>query len=374
MNPISDNNKFAFGDIRREVAARDNAFGRFTVAAARLRFNAGDLVAGGRQFRIDEARLADLCGSVAAPAGYLKRLGEPLRSQLLSKHFADGDHLATLNKQRLLGRTRRHLGEVAIVSRDKEFIGFARPDLQTLNAADILHEIERVVGEELNEMADELIVANFRLSDDSFELNLVTPKASHEVAVNDVLQGGLHVRHSFLGTQATQIETYLHRLVCSNGAVRRECITGASGRSMAARIRRCTTNNLDAVDQTLVTVREHCRTVVRGLREKLASVSQLREQRLQGERDVRRFIEAQLGLVPRLRSQRLIDELTQTWRREGAEESAYGVWNAMTRAATHLPDKRLRPTIRRALSLLSGVLATRSQHVCPRCFRMISLN
>jgi hypothetical protein len=72
----------------------------------------------------------------------------------------------------------------------------------------------------------------------------------------------------------------------------------------------------------------------------------------------------------RLSSRNLLPVLHEAWRAEGSEATSYGVMNALTRVATHAADLSAR--MRNALSGLAGILAFRHEHICPRCFSVLS--
>ena len=369
MAVITDKNRTpTFNELLNYLKAQDASLHRYVVPANELQFRKGSLLAREHELDLEDVHFRELCSAVDAPHAYLARLGEPYRSYLLRRHFANGDHLRTLERRRLLGRSRRHTGNVAVTARGGSFLGFARPDLHTLRAADLLDQVETAARKELKDTFDSFIVRSFNSDDTSFELVVSTPSARHEVTVGDVIEGGLHIRHSATGNHATQIEAYIHRLECANGEIKRECV-GSSKRG-SARIRRRTTNALDPVSQNLQTIFDHTSHVIKGLAAKLQAVSQLRQNRLDGESDVRRFVDTQLREMNRLHSRRLAETVMRAWDCEGRETTQYGVWNAITRTATHASSSVIRPTVRRARFHLGGVLGTRAQHVCPRCYRL----
>jgi hypothetical protein len=208
------------------------------------------------------------------------------------------------------------------VARDGKFRGFARPDLQTLRAADVLEEIQRASRKQLKDTFDSFIVRNFKYNSTGFELVLSTPSVAHKVTVGDLIEGGLHIRHALAGMHATEIEAYIYRLSCANGAIGRECV--ASAKRGPARIRRCTTNRLDAVSQNLRAIFDHTARVLKGLSPKLQAVSKLRDNKLDGQSGVRRFVDTQLRQMNRLHSPRLVEAMMQAWIADGREPSAYG--------------------------------------------------
>jgi hypothetical protein len=58
------------------------------------------------------------------------------------------------------------------------------------------------------------------------------------------------------------------------------------------------------------------------------------------------------------------------WNSEGAEPTAFGVLNALTRVATH--DPSLSDQQRRRLDLLAGIFAGQDVHLCSHCYSLIA--
>jgi len=72
----------------------------------------------------------------------------------------------------------------------------------------------------------------------------------------------------------------------------------------------------------------------------------------------------------RMHSARLLKLVEAAWRAEGAEPTAFGFLNALTRVATHEAD--LSAPQRRRLDLLAGIFAGQERHLCPACFSVLS--
>ena len=359
-----------FGDLLIKLKTQDDALHRYVVPADVLQFRDGKLIAPGHSLDVPTHYFAVLCRAVNAPHAYLRRLGEPYTSYLLAHHFKRGEHLKSLEQQKVLGKHHRHAGNVTLLARGHDFVGFARPDLQTLSGADVLDQVHQATRAHLKDSCDNLIVRHFHMDPTSFELTVSTPAIKHEVKLGDIIEGGLQVVHSHASSQSTRIESYIHRLACSNGAIRRECLNTRKGGT--ARIRRREANRLDSVSASLKAIHKHTSRALMGLSRKLEAVSDLRETKLDRKQGVAQFIEAQLRQSPRLFSRRLVQGVINAWQQESEESTAYGAWNALTATATHAPDSQLRPTVRRALLHLSGVIATRSEHVCPKCYQMVA--
>lgn len=68
----------------------------------------------------------------------------------------------------------------------------------------------------------EVKVVSFSQDDDYTHLRIVFPRTEREVRPGDLVQVGLHLSNSEVGLRAVRVDSLLFRLVCSNGAVRRE--------------------------------------------------------------------------------------------------------------------------------------------------------
>jgi predicted SprT family Zn-dependent metalloprotease len=132
-----------------------------------------------------------LCHRVGAPADYLVKHRPGLRALILRAHFAHGRgadrHLTDENS--------------CIISRGDRFLDFGRTDLFSPNASAVLDAVIEGVGAD----APTLRVQKLQRNEESFTLELVTPRQSEEVRVGDVICGGLRLQHSFLDGPATRL-------------------------------------------------------------------------------------------------------------------------------------------------------------------------
>ena len=290
-------------------------------------------------YRLDGEGLARLCEHLRAPASYLRSLDAQTRQIVLQHHLDRGDHRP---------------GTATIITRDDRFVAFGRSDLHRLDGADVLEAIRTGVGQEL-------IVHDLRFDEDEYRADLIATDAGEEVAPGDVLRYGIRVTHSSLGEYATQIETYILRLICTNGLTHRECVS-----RRAARTRRLGIDHPDAARLQVEQIRRLARSSWTSLAAKIRAIRALREERVDDVDGVlTRWLER-----ARLSPRNLLPPLREAWREEGAEATSYGVMNALTRVATHNPG--LSSRMRGVLSGLAGVLAFRHEHICPRCFSVLA--
>jgi hypothetical protein len=223
------------------------------------------------------------------------------------------------------------------------------------------------VAESLGNSADGLTVSRIDETDGRLELDLVSGVKALEIRRGDVVTAGLHIEHSRYGGQATQIQSFVYRLVCGNGMMRRECVSSEG----IVRTRKLPANHPRAKELLLDQVRRLTARTWDGLE------PQLRELRATSERpaDVRSLLRqwamrARISTRTTDAGRTLMDRLLRAWRAEGAEDTTYAAVNALTWVASHDPD--LSPRQRKVLALLGGLLAFSGQHLCPRCFSVLS--
>ncbi|HWB08656.1 MAG TPA: DUF932 domain-containing protein [Pirellulales bacterium] len=313
-------------------------------ASADLKIVDGDtLVIQDSRFRLRDAGFGRFCEQVSAPAGYMRDLPGRVRQPVLQHHLDCCDS----------GPDR-----LTVISRDGQFLAFGRPELMRISGQDVLEAVQ--AGADCDPD-----VHHFEISDESFRADLLVESATAEAARGDVLRAGVTVRHSLIGDHATQIESFIFRLVCRNGMTHRDCVG-----SRAARTRRLPSDHHDARKMQIEQVRRLTADVVAKLHEKLNAISGLRRDQVDVDRLMTRFLERG-GMSTR----QWLPVLRGAWEMEGSEPTAFGVMNAMTRIATHgmenmvgREDQVISPRHRRILGGLAGILAFQQVHICPRCF------
>ena len=323
---------------------------RFPLSGLRVADNL--IFAGGRTLVLDRQGLRRLCNHVHAPADYVEALPPKLRDPLLSHHL------------RNLGGGRLNDSNSHIIYRDGTFVNLGRADLQRLQPREVLDAVRDGFGT----AAASFQAAEPEIRDEAFRLDLVSLDIAAEVLKGDIVRAGLRVEYSYIDEHATTIQAYVERLICLNGMIQRECL----GSRKTPRTRRLNADKEDAASQQIEQIRRMAQDVQKTLGLKLDAI-----RKLAGER-------AELGQIKkflrqaRMHSASLERQLEHAWEEEGKEETAFGFFNALTRLATHGSRRdALRPKEsplsdrqRTMLSRLAGIYATRSQHICPRCFSM----
>lgn len=297
----------------------------------------GALIMKGSRFRLDDAGFKRFCEQVSAPAGYMKELPDRVRQPVLQHHLDCCD----------IGPDR-----LTIIARGGQFLAFGRPELMRIGGGDVLEAVQAGANCDLD-------VHRLEITDEAFRADLLVESATSEAAAGDVLRAGVTIKHSLIGEHATQVESFVFRLICSNGMTHRDCVA-----SRAARTRRLPSHRRDARKMQIEQVRRLTADVVAKLDEKLAAIRGLRNENVDVNQMMSRFLERG-GMSTRL----WMPVLREAWEAEGSETTAFGVMNALTRVATH--RKELSARHRRILGGLAGILAFQQIHICPRCFSQI---
>lgn len=336
-------------ELDRELAAQEAGLQRCRFPVSEIRVEPGRLIAGRREFLLTDAGERRLCKRFQAPAEYVATIKPSFRALLLQDHLFEGryadDKLSDKNS--------------CLLIRGDTFLDLGRSDLYTLNNATVVEAVREGVGS----AAAELEVRGFHVDDESFALDTVSPQLAEEVRPGDILRAGVHVEHSQLNGQATQVMAYVTRLVCKNGMVHRECL----GQSRSTpRTRRLSVDRPEAKEMQKAQIRKLVAETWGGLKEKLGVIRRLRDKDLS---DVRNTLERFLRQA-HLYSRALMDSLLVAWEQEGSEKSAFGALNAITRVATHSTE--LPSWKRQRLARLAGVYANQNVHLCPHCFSILA--
>lgn len=313
------------------------------------RFDQQTLRIGSTVLEVDKESFGELCNTMSIPSQYAIALPEPFRSELINHHLENEDY----RRNRFCGN------DPSVMSRRGRFVGFVRTDLLQLTLRDALEAFQEGIGVD----SENLLVQKAEFGERSCKFEFVRRDVATEVRAGDVIHGGYLIRYSPTGSHATQISTYVLRLVCKNGMTRKDCVSQAS----ISRTRRQRRDNPDARLLELGQIHQRSAAVSAGLIDALAGVVGLADQ----EVNVEQLLEQSLRRA-RLWSRNTMALLLSALRaEEDYQGTAYAAMNALTYAATHnVSELSIRQ--RQGLSALGGLLAHRENHVCPRCYSVIS--
>jgi hypothetical protein len=296
---------------------------------------------------MDQGAWNRLFAKAGAPVTYLAERSIDLRIVALREHLAQGD-LGTSPRPILLNG---HLFT-----------------LHSGNLVELTHaELLGAITDALGNHADRLVVSRTHQADGRVELELVSSEKALEIRPGDVVTAGLHIEHSRYGEQATQIQTFVYRLICANGMMRRECVATQG----IVRTRKLPVHHPQAKELLLDQVRRLTARTWGGLEPQLLELQATSARRADVPALLRQWAQrARVSIRTTDTGRTIMDRLLNAWRTEGQEDTYYAAVNAFTRVASH--DAELSQRQRRVLSLLGGLLAFSGAHICPHCFSVLS--
>lgn len=165
----------------------------------------------------------------------------------------------------------------------------------------------------------------FGLSDESLHLRVIDPERTREVLPGDDLSVGIHIANSEVGFRAVSVDALVYRLVCTNGLIRL-----VKGKSLLRQ------RHIHLAQPRFVAALEEA--IANALGEAEGFIEQLRRTTAQPVSDVESTLE-------RIGEQWNLSENTRNavkgallGERPDQQETVYGLVNAFTNAAHHLPD------------------------------------
>jgi hypothetical protein len=335
-----------FAEALAKIRLEDSKLAERVVDVNHLTIEPDGLNAAGEQLHLSRKGFEQLCDRFhhqpGVPASYIASLPAPLSTQLLHHHLNAGFEG---------GYT------IALYLRGEEVNGIGRPDLVRLPGTDVMEAVLDGMGGREHDLE----ITRLGLADDSIRFDLVTQRAEREIRPGDVVYAGVSVSHSLTGEFATRVEGHLHRLVCRNGAIHRECL----GPRRTPRTRRLSANHPRARHQQREQIRRLAMDALARLNERLDGLRRLTAERADLEHLGPNWLRRS-----RLSPDRLMPFLRQAHVEEGGEETAYGIMNAFTRVATH--NTELSPNVRNVLARMGGLLAFGHSRLCPKCWSLIA--
>jgi Domain of unknown function (DUF932) len=327
-------------DLVSSAALWDAEFSELALEGDGLEFDPNGVVHKGTLIPIDKASRTQLFNKFGAPGDYLERHSPELQAAILTELAA-------------LGKFGQH---PTLVMQHGNFLTIAKGELRYLAIGDVIRAVQEGLGNE----SDGLLVTRISGYPEKIDVELASPNKEIAVRPGDIVQAGLRIVHERFGNKATLIESFIYRLVCTNGMTRRQCsgegfartrrlpVTLANSRELQmGQLRRLASHNWDGLQAQLETLRDTS--------ERPARVRELLTQWL---RNVR------------ISPDTMLDRLLTAWEEEGRENTFYGAVNALTRVATHHHDLSERQ--RHVLGSLAGILAFSANHLCERCFSVLA--
>lgn len=329
--------------VRQQLEARRERTSSHIVPKASLRLDdSGKLGAGDRTFYLAVEGREKLAREAGIPANFFAKCPPPLQSELFNTFYPKAlpEHSDP--------------GKILLVVQDEKFaVGLAPADLVFLPTSEVFELALDARPSNIDE--DELEVAHLHLDGDS-RVSIVSREKKTNPRPDDLVKAGIDIRHSDVGEFATQIDTFLLRLACSNGMLSRVCTHGSK---TPVRVRRAAAHHEDLTRQRIAEV---ARQGWAELDAKMAAVEQLATESVDNPGALIRSIGEKLRL-----SDRLIQEIVDAPNQDelGPSGTLWDVVGAFSRVGTH--HSRLSPATRRYLQELSGDMIGERLERCPKC-------
>jgi rubrerythrin len=241
------------------------------------------------------------------------------------------------------------------IHKEKEVIGFSNADLITLPGTEVLETAFDVMPDSSKSDLEQLVVRKFICGSDTLELDITTPRSSVEIKVGDIVSAGISIYHSSSGIFATQISTFLYRLVCTNGLLIPICQN-----DKRLKIRRLDISRFSK-DDMLENIRRISKIAWEELDIKLQAFANLSKDNVDPEAilaDLANRMHLNRKLTKALHDALYEDEF-------GFDSSRISSIHALSRVATHYPE--LNSMFRRRLMEASGILSQEKIHRCSKC-------
>ena len=333
-------------DIRQQLARRRARRSTLEVPMDSLRLNDNaKLVVEGRCLALGTEARSTLARQASIPSTFFDACPEEVQAYLFNRLFPRAIQCKDVPE---------HVG--LILEDETLIVGVADPTLTLFSGDEVLDAALAAKPDDVDE--DELEVACFGLNGD-LRVSIVSRQLETHARVNDIVRAGLDIRHSDTGAVATQIESYLLRLACSNGMLIKVCTHTGRGHS---RIRRAAAHN---VQLTRHRIEEKARTAWGELHAKMAVVKLLATEHVDNAAALIRSIGEKLRFP-----ERLVNNLVEALAADEMEPSGtlWDIVSAFSRVGTH--TDRLSLITRRYLQEVSGDLIGERVERCPTCGRI----
>lgn len=329
--------------LAEQIANDYSQLRSFVVPAQQLSMTEDGLLDTGKNnFPLTPEASEQIAHDIKAPKFFFLTLERDIQADLFNRRFsvmwqeycASSDLRFTLNKE----------GQI---------IGYDDPRLLRINPVTLMEVVNSSVPEHLT--TEQIRISRLYRSNNKLSFSYFSPQIIAEPRVGDIINGGIDVHHSTSGEFGTQVRCYLRRLSCENGACTHICKDEkhlrarrlANGRfdqqDMVNQLRRLFTEAWAQLDEKL--------QAVRGLLDKeKVSIDFLRQQRTRFSLNNEILHEIEIAVNH--------DEL-------GPSNTQYGIFNAISRVATHSESLSLRQ--RRRLMFMAGEFSQQDVHRCSQC-------
>ncbi len=302
----------------------------------------GLLSTGRNEFPLTLDVIDQFAGIAEIPKQFFRELEPDLRPVIFNRRFQ-----ARVANRRIGRDLRINLNQ------DKQIIGFDDPKLLRISPVKLMDVFNSSLPKNLP--AKEIMVGQIDLSSRIMHVSCFSPEKKIEPRPGDIINGGVDIIHHTSGDTGTQINCYLRRLICQNGAVAHIC-----SENKTLRARRLNNGSFDENDmlmqiqrlltQAWVQVNEKLDAVRSLIEKKRISLDFLRQERTKFSLNNRMLAAIRLAIKE--------DEF-------GPTDTQFDIFNAISRVATH--DDALSFRQRRTLGRMAGEFSQQDVHKCDNC-------
>lgn len=253
---------------------------------------------------------------------------------------------------------RRQTSNVTVRHTDGGVHEVYKPGQVRLEPAQILDKAMAV-------MTPQAEVAEWSISSDELAINVMVPEnfdrgIGGDPQVDDITRGGLRLYQNRKLNHAPQVNTFLYRLICTNGMVVPE-----TGLTIDARGQ--------SVEQVLAELEMAAQRAFSQVEEQIEHFYSMREQRIEGDVTQAVIRVAQERGLPDRTAMALSRRVPELMDPEflGHAPSMFDITNLITNQANH-PDLRRRPGPRRVLEQAGGALVRQVQDRCNTCHQSLN--
>jgi hypothetical protein len=324
--------QMAMSEFREFLEARDRDIqvSHFDVARMRTGAIVGRALSETREIQMDDNDLQKVISAVGIPLRLVEKVSQATLDQMVNDIIE-----------------REMQGGLTIMQKGQRIVSVGKPDMPYLPAARLFPTL-----------LEHMPTSEWQIHDshvgDYLAVDFQSPALTVEPLVGDVLNLGLHVEYSdlFFGTRQA-VEGYSTRLICSNGAIRRQVVSGAQAKEV-----RIEATTPEVLQENMVA---RANTILKSLGPKLTEeVQTLAGHEVNGVAALTSVLH-ELG-VPRNLHARIY--------RAFSEEQGNTMWhvhNAITRAAR---DAGVNYHVRTRLREYGGMVAEKSHSArCNSCNR-----
>lgn len=242
---------------------------------------------------------------------------------------------------------------VRALVRGKSVVGFTDPASTVISNRAVLRAVEKTLG-------SDIFIDKYNFGQNgSLNLNVthepsVKDKKKYAINKDDYFNPGVHIFNSPLGNEQTEVEGYLLRLACTNGAIANDIAYKAPKQ---------------IGDDSNMWLRSNISEASELTHEVFKNIKRLQKKEINGDPIV--FLST---LFESLRIPHKLQNKIMSKVAEESSDNMYDVFNVITHIASHDDEIRVAPRIRNQLMRVATHYVDHVQELCQTCSRPRSIS